>query len=379
MFEDRIDRRRQRVGDRVQSGEVRAGEGQHQVGVGKQVRALDIGGHDVVDQGALFGRGQSPCAAVGDHRLSQFVHARLRVAVARIPEQGTGPLLGDQHIEDHGDQQADVLDVLPRRLPGQQDSELVDDHVLHRRHHRHHRSGLPVPVKRRLGDGHNLVVAALDRLSGVAPSKYRPELLVDLSVFSRDGPLSPVLAGQALPELLGSQTLTALGGAHEHCGLRSSDHGLLPAEHPDPERGTVLAVATDEEGRRITGHAQRVPDQGCAIDKRWALHCADHGPSCALRIGPPAPPGDGIPVVDAPSAGSPPRCWSGYPANRLEQPAGYWFLVIDTMPPVCPASTPMLFGAGLTNESTSADTGDQYGMYQSWSTSRTSTRSVAAS
>src|SRR5580693_7227705 len=92
-----------------------------------------------------------------------------------------------------------------------------------------------------------------------------------LTVLPRERALRSPFVDQALPELLGPQRVPALARAHEVGRLGAGEYGVGVVEHLHPVYGPVLAIAVDEELRRILRHREDVADEGNAACPRRGL------------------------------------------------------------------------------------------------------------
>jgi len=97
------------------------------------------------------------------------------------------------------------------------------------------------------------------------------KLLVRFAVFACKSALRTPFVDQALPELLRAQRVPALTSAHEVGCLGAGQHGVVVVEHLHAKYGSVLAIAVDEELRRVLRHCQDVADEGNAAYGRRAL------------------------------------------------------------------------------------------------------------
>ena len=259
VLENGIDAGSGGVGHGVQAGHIGRGQMQTQILGGHQRRVVAMRLHDVVDQGAVFG---VPVAAqiVRLHLITQLEDALFGLAIARIQShQEFRALPRHQAIQDVENHDADIGHVLQRGIAGDHDAELIGDHELERFEHRHGAVRLPVARDGAVGDLHQFVVTAFDRLLGIAAAQYFAQFGVLLAIHARQGALGVVFLDQTLPELARAQAFLALARVHEVGGIGPGKDGVLIAEHVDLEHGAVLPMTLQQVAQRIAGHAGDAP------------------------------------------------------------------------------------------------------------------------
>ena len=250
------------VGDGVQARNVGAGQRQDQIALRHLLRRLDVRGHDVVDQVAIFRPGgRMACLGDLDHLAAQLHDPAPGFPVSRALQQNPGALTRDQHVEDVDDRSADVLDIFQRRGAGEDGSELIDDHVLHGFDDVHVLADAPVAGERAVGDRDELVVAALDRFPGIPFAHDGAQFLVTVAVFAGEHAFCAELAHEALPEFFRAQAILASARAHEVGGFDAGDQDVLLAENAEATDGTVRAVAVNEKVRGTLDHAEQAAQQ----------------------------------------------------------------------------------------------------------------------
>jgi hypothetical protein len=221
-----------------------------------------VRGHDVVDQVAIFrlGRGIARFGVL-DHLAAQLHDPASGFPVLGALEQDPGALTRDQHVEDVDDRGADVTHVFQRRRAGENGAELIDDHVLHSLDHRHFLAYGPVARERSVGDREKLMVAALDRLLGVAVAHDVAQFPVAVAVFAGQHAPGAELAQKAFPEFFRAQAILAGARAHEVGGFDAGNQDVFFAENAQATDWAESAVAVDEKFGGPFGHAEEAAQE----------------------------------------------------------------------------------------------------------------------